>query len=538
MNDKKIRTQHPVRRLAVAMAVVVATLGLGAVRATPAGADSLGNSVIWLFASTSNGTFLSPGSSVPYGTGVNFVAQVRDISSSCSPVKFSCDAPAGTVEMVDNDVVLATGQLQPVDDESSQVGFELGGGPVADLDAGLHQFSFRYSGNFDPEVSGFNLIVNPINCTLTISQSSAVSNAGEPVEFIGDLGSIGHSGSMWFEDPLQRVIGVGQMFFGAVGKITTTALPPGFTDVRAVYGGDPNHHSCASGFLRHTVQTTVTSTSLTSSPNPSTIGGFPTFTATVTGGSSTPTGSVRFRDGANTFALIGLVNGVASFSSGALGVGGHTISADYLGDSTHAPSSISITHIVLAPTTIQIAVPDTPSVVGVPLVYTAAVSPPDASGTVLFQDGTTPIAGCSARPLVDGEATCTVTWPAPGDHELVAAFSGDAAYAPSESAPRAVSVAKAPTQLTAAPATYVGRNTSVTVSARSTHALTGTPIGGQRVEFYAGTKLLCATLTDANGVAQCSGGKIAVAALRSRGSYQAWSVETPTHLGASTSASA
>jgi hypothetical protein len=75
----------------------------------------------------------------------------------------------------------------------------------------------------------------------------------------------------------------------------------------------------------------------------------------------------------------------------------------------------------------------------------------------------------------------------------------------------------------------------VTVWARSLHALTGAPIGGQRVEFHAGSKVICVTLTDANGVAQCSGGKVAVAALRSRGTYEAYSTETPNHLGASTS---
>jgi hypothetical protein len=65
-----------------------------------------------------------------------------------------------------------------------------------------------------------------------------------------------------------------------------------------------------------------------------------TFTATVTGGSGTPTGNVVFRDGGvdlGTVALNGL--GKAAFTTSSLAVGLHSITANYQGSATYAVSA-------------------------------------------------------------------------------------------------------------------------------------------------------------------------------------------------------
>ena len=85
-----------------------------------------------------------------------------------------------------------------------------------------------------------------------------------------------------------------------------------------------------------------TTTSLVSSVNPSSFGQSVTFTATVTGhGNRIPTGTVSFMDGTTDLENAGLnSSGVAKFSTSALAVGTHSMTAVYSGDA-HFGSSTS-----------------------------------------------------------------------------------------------------------------------------------------------------------------------------------------------------
>jgi outer membrane autotransporter protein len=92
--------------------------------------------------------------------------------------------------------------------------------------------------------------------------------------------------------------------------------------------------------LTQTVTQGGTSTALSSSQNPSTFGQSVTFTATVTSGGGTPTGTVTFKDGGaviGTGPLNGL--GVATFTISTLAVGSHSITATYSGDANFTAST-------------------------------------------------------------------------------------------------------------------------------------------------------------------------------------------------------
>jgi hypothetical protein len=78
-----------------------------------------------------------------------------------------------------------------------------------------------------------------------------------------------------------------------------------------------------------------------------------------------------------------------------------------------------------------------PSVWGQSVVFTARITPvaPAPTGTVIFQDGGTNIAGCVNRPVAARVATCTTAALAVGSHTVTAVYSGNATYATSTSAP-------------------------------------------------------------------------------------------------------
>lgn len=74
---------------------------------------------------------------------------------------------------------------------------------------------------------------------------------------------------------------------------------------------------------------------LTSSANPSALGGPLTLTATVSGARGTPTGTVAFLDGATTLGTRTLSSGVATYDASGLAKGMHTLTAVYSGDASY-----------------------------------------------------------------------------------------------------------------------------------------------------------------------------------------------------------
>ena len=91
-----------------------------------------------------------------------------------------------------------------------------------------------------------------------------------------------------------------------------------------------------------TVGALTTATTLTSSRNPSTPGQPVTFTATVTASGGTPTGTVTFMDAGNTIGTGTLSGGIGTFTTAALTLGSHSITASYAGASGFSPSVSSV----------------------------------------------------------------------------------------------------------------------------------------------------------------------------------------------------
>jgi hypothetical protein len=89
--------------------------------------------------------------------------------------------------------------------------------------------------------------------------------------------------------------------------------------------------------------------------------------------------------------------------------------------------------------------------IGQSTTYTATVTPPasragpiEPTGTVTFFDGATAIAACTNQPLINGGATCKVTYAASGTHSITAQYSGDNNFEPSSSPFKSVTAAPLP----------------------------------------------------------------------------------------------
>jgi hypothetical protein len=91
---------------------------------------------------------------------------------------------------------------------------------------------------------------------------------------------------------------------------------------------------------------------------------------------------------------------------------------------------------------------------GVSTTYTATVAPPasrpgpiEPSGSVEFFDGGQPVASCLSQELVNGGATCTITYNTQGTHSITARYGGDANFKGSTSPAQPVRVVPVPVQV-------------------------------------------------------------------------------------------
>jgi len=86
---------------------------------------------------------------------------------------------------------------------------------------------------------------------------------------------------------------------------------------------------------------------VTASPNPALLANPVTFTATIASFSTVPTGTVAFYDGSTQLGSGTVAAGVATFTTSALTIGSHSITAAYSGDSSYNPAtSGAITQIL------------------------------------------------------------------------------------------------------------------------------------------------------------------------------------------------
>lgn len=147
-----------------------------------------------------------------------------------------------------------------------------------------------------------------------------------------------------------------------------------------------NNRTASVDYIQITITYTLpaTTTALTSDIDPSTAGQTVTFTATVL--PATATGTVNFLDNGTPIGSGTLAGGVATFSTSALTVGAHNITAAYLGDTSFSGSTSAIfVQDVNGPPTI-ISANNTTFTVGSPGTFTVIASGSPTPNFILTGD--------------------------------------------------------------------------------------------------------------------------------------------------------
>jgi hypothetical protein len=181
-------------------------------------------------------------------------------------------------------------------------------------------------------------VVLTITSPLTITFGQAVNGSAQVTASDGSL----PTGTISFYDGATNICTIPVAPSASCPASAGAAFAVGTHVLTAVYSGDTTHLGSTSAPVTVTVVPVATPTKaqtvtmLTSNLDPATTGQSVTFTANVvaTGPSAVvPTGVVTFLDGGTMLGTKPLVgSGVASFSTSALSVGVHAITASYGGD--------------------------------------------------------------------------------------------------------------------------------------------------------------------------------------------------------------
>jgi hypothetical protein len=390
---------------------------------------SASQSFTWNVGATTTAVTSSVDPSV-YGQKVTFTATV-------APVVTGSGKPTGSVEFLDGTTVLGTVTLNSQDKASyTTTAFAL---PVSG-----DSITAVYSGNSNFETSTSAILTQTVNedpAKATVKSSAATAVVGQTVTFTATVtstspGSGTPTGTVTFFDGTTNL---GQETLNSSGKATlaTSNLPLGSNSITVMYTSDGHYQGTSSAAISQTINPAATRTVVTTSGSPSVFGQSVTFTATVTvrsPGSGMPTGTVEFKDGSTVLGP-GTINssGQATYTTSALSVGSHSITAVFEGDPDFTTStSGAITQRVTKASAGAAVSPSQSSVAsGTPVTFTASVTPttPGGStptGTVTFYSGSTVLGTATLNS--SGQATLTKTWKTAGTYQIKVKYNGDAHF--------------------------------------------------------------------------------------------------------------
>jgi Pro-kumamolisin, activation domain/Bacterial Ig-like domain (group 3) len=283
---------------------------------------------------SSSTTVISSHNPSVFGQSVTFTATVAAVAPGSG-------TPTGTVTFKNGATVLGTGTLS-----SGKATFS-----TSALAVGPHSITGIYSGSIHYN-TGISAVLteteNKASTSTTVISSHNPSVFGQSVTFTATVAAVAPgngtpTGTVTFKNGA-TVLGTAALGSGKA-TFSTSALAVGSHSITAVYGGSIDYGISTSSVLTQTVNKAASSTTVTSSLNPSTLGKSVTFTitvVTVAPGSGTPTGTVTLKNGATTVGTAALASGKTTISTSALIHGAHPMTAVYSGSADNLSGTSAI----------------------------------------------------------------------------------------------------------------------------------------------------------------------------------------------------
>lgn len=206
---------------------------------------------------------------------------------------------------------------------------------------------------------------------------------------------------------------------------TVTFTGTGTCRINANQPGDTNWNAAAQIQQSFVVGQATPTLTVSASNNAPGLGASVTFTATLTG-SASPTGTIIFKDGSTTLGTGTISGATATYSTSALIIGAHTITAEYAGDTGNAAATSAAATVTVgkAAPALTVSTSDSTPVLGTSVTFTATLTGgASPTGTITFRDGSTTLGTGTISGTTATYSTAALTG---GAHAITAEYAGDA----------------------------------------------------------------------------------------------------------------
>ena len=281
----------------------------------------------------------------------------------------------------------------------------------------------------------------------------------------------------------------------------TKTLSVGTHAIVASYVGSTNYAVSSSATLSEVIHSTSTTTGLSAGSGGALAGKTVTLTAVVGSNTGTPTGTVKFLDGATELGQATLNAGTAVFTTTTLSVGAHSITAVYGGDANYDGSTSAVLPqvITLGTPTVTLVGPSGAVNAGTTASFsvTFATDGVAPTGVLKLMDGTNVVGAQTLS--ASGVFPFSSSTLSIGTHVMTAVYGGDPDNATAVSANVTVVVQQAPTAtalVSSANPQTLGQSVTLTATVTSVSpGLSGT------VNFLDGATVIGSGTLNAQGVA-------------------------------------